>query len=115
VCVCPCVRVCVCVRIIIIITLSRTRCFYLQAFFALGIMLTIPAHYIASDYRGAIATPTSISLVALPILFLYLRESPRYLLVRAQHASAPHIQLRIFYYQPELRIFSSAYSTTSLS
>ena len=73
------------------ITLSQTHCIYLQAFFALGIMLTIPAHYIASDYRGAIATPTSISLVALPILFLYLRESPRYLLVRAQHVSAPHI------------------------
>ena len=61
---------------------SLVVCFYLQIFFAAGIMLTIPTDILAQNYRMAISLPTIVSFGWIILLLLDLRESPRYLLAK---------------------------------
>ena len=73
---------------------SLVVCFYLQIFFAAGIMLTIPTDILAQNYRMAISLPTIVSFGWIILLFLDLRESPRYLLSKG-HVSKTLDEMRL--------------------
>jgi len=63
---------------------SLVVCFYLQVFFAVGIMLGIPTDHVTSTYRTAIAVPTCLSILWFNVLVLDL---VRCLCVRCQCVS----------------------------
>eukprot|EP00802_Teleaulax_amphioxeia_P004364 Tamp_04368.p1 GENE.Tamp_04368~~Tamp_04368.p1 ORF type:complete len:577 (+),score=96.08 Tamp_04368:56-1732(+) len=67
---------------------SLVVCFYLQVFFAVGIMLGIPTDHVTSTYRTAIAVPTCLSILWFNVLVLDLPESPRYLLAKGHARQA---------------------------